>query len=298
MQAFLDLFIDHIALERGLSDNSIQAYRNDLDQFLLYLSEQGIDRPNQLNHTRLLDHLISLREAGRSARTVSRHLVSLRVFFRFLQQERLIDLDPSETLESPRLWSLLPDTLSPREVEQLLNATSKQTKHAQRNRTLLELLYATGLRVSEMSALKIGDLQLNDATLRTMGKGSKERVVPIARKTVELLNNYLLQDRARYVRHELEAHLFLSQQGRPLTRQRIWQIIKDQALAAGIDKKISPHTLRHSCATHLLENGGSLRVIQELLGHSDISTTQIYTHVDQKRLQQTHQRFHPRGSKK
>ncbi|OUX36684.1 MAG: site-specific tyrosine recombinase XerD [Kiritimatiellaceae bacterium TMED266] len=297
MQAFLDLFIEHAALERGLSDNSLQAYRNDLDQFLLYLTEHSIDRPNQLSHAILLDHLISLRESGRSARTVSRHLVSLRVFFRFLQQERLIDLDPSETLESPRLWSLLPDTLSPVEVTQLLNVSIKKSKHAQRNRTILELLYATGLRVSEMCALKIGDLSLQDAMLRTMGKGNKERVVPIAGKTVELVNNYLLQDRPRYIRNELEAHLFLSQQGRPLTRQRIWQIIKDQAKAAGIDKKISPHTLRHSCATHLLENGGSLRVIQELLGHSDISTTQLYTHVDQKRLQQMHQNFHPRAKK-
>lgn len=297
MQAFLDLFIEHAALERGLSDNSLQAYRNDLDQFLLYLTEHSIDRPNQLSNAILLDHLISLRESGRSARTVSRHLVSLRVFFRFLQQERLIDLDPSETLESPRLWSLLPDTLSPVEVTQLLNVSIKKSKHAQRNRTILELLYATGLRVSEMCALKIGDLSLQDAMLRTMGKGNKERVVPIAGKTVELVNNYLLQDRPRYIRNELEAHLFLSQQGRPLTRQRIWQIIKDQAKAAGIDKKISPHTLRHSCATHLLENGGSLRVIQELLGHSDISTTQLYTHVDQKRLQQMHQNFHPRAKK-
>ena len=297
MQAFLDLFIEHAALERGLSDNSLQAYRNDLDQFLLYLTEHSIDRPNQLSHAILLDHLISLRESGRSARTVSRHLVSLRVFFRFLQQERLIDLDPSETLESPRLWSLLPDTLSPVEVTQLLNVSIKKSKHAQRNRTILELLYATGLRVSEMCALKIGDLSLQDAMLRTMGKGNKERIVPIAGKTVELVNNYLLQDRPRYIRNELEAHLFLSQQGRPLTRQRIWQIIKDQAKAAGIDKKISPHTLRHSCATHLLENGGSLRVIQELLGHSDISTTQLYTHVDQKRLQQMHQNFHPRAKK-
>jgi len=297
MQAFLDLFIEHAALERGLSDNSLQAYRNDLDQFLLYLTEHSIDRPNQLSHAILLDHLISLRESGRSARTVSRHLVSLRVFFRFLQQERLIDLDPSETLESPRLWSLLPDTLSPVEVTQLLNVSIKKSNHAQRNRTILELLYATGLRVSEMCALKIGDLSLQDAMLRTMGKGNKERIVPIAGKTVELVNNYLLQDRPRYIRNELEAHLFLSQQGRPLTRQRIWQIIKDQAKAAGIDKKISPHTLRHSCATHLLENGGSLRVIQELLGHSDISTTQLYTHVDQKRLQQMHQNFHPRAKK-
>jgi integrase/recombinase XerD len=297
MQAFLDLFIEHAALERGLSNNSLQAYRNDLDQFLLYLSEKNIERPNRLTHTILLDHLISLRESGRSSRTVSRHLVSLRIFFRFLQQERLIDLDPSETLESPRLWSLLPDTLSPVEVNQLLNASIKQTKHAQRNRTLLELLYATGLRVSEMCALKIGDLSLQDAMLRTLGKGNKERVVPIAGKTVELVKNYLLQDRPRYIRNELESHLFLSQQGRPLTRQRIWQIIKDRARAAGIDKKISPHTLRHSCATHLLENGGSLRVIQELLGHSDISTTQLYTHVDQKRLQQMHQNFHPRAKK-
>jgi integrase/recombinase XerD len=295
MQALVDAFMDHLALERGLSDNSIQAYRNDLDQFLLVLQEQKIERPNALTHGLILDHLMALREAGRSTRTVSRHLVSIRIFLRFLQDERYIDLDPSETLESPRLWSLLPDTLSPAEVQRLLSIKNSKKKHLQRNRTLLELLYATGLRVSEIAALKVGDLQLEESTLRARGKGNKERIVPIAHTTVEIIKNYLLQDRARYCKNELEAHLFLSQQGRPITRQRIWQIIKEQAHSVGITKKISPHTLRHSFATHLLENGASLRVIQEMLGHADISTTQIYTHVDQKRLQQTHKLFHPRA---
>jgi integrase/recombinase XerD len=295
MQALVDAFMDHLALERGLSHNSIQAYRNDLDQFLLFLQEQKIERPGSLTHSLILDHLIALREADRSTRTVSRHLVSIRIFLRFLQHERYIDLDPSETLESPRLWSLLPDTLSPDEVQRLLSIKNSKKKHLQRNRTLLELLYATGLRVSEIAALKVGDLQLEESTLRARGKGNKERIVPIAHTTVEIIENYLLQDRARYCKDELEAHVFLSQQGRPLTRQRIWQIIKEQARSVGITKKISPHTLRHSFATHLLENGASLRVIQEMLGHADISTTQIYTHVDQKRLQQTHKLFHPRA---
>ena len=238
---------------------------------------------------------MALREGGRSTRTVSRHLVSIRIFCRFLHDERYIDLDPSETIESPRLWSLLPDTLSPDEVQRLLAIKNSAKKHQQRNRTLLELLYATGLRVSEIAGLKIGNLQLEESTLRVHGKGNKERIVPVAHTTVEIIQNYLLHDRHHYCQSELEAHVFLSQQGRPLTRQRIWQIIKEQARSVGITKNISPHTLRHSFATHLLENGASLRVIQEMLGHADITTTQIYTHVDQKRLQKMHKQFHPRA---
>ncbi|MAS98831.1 MAG: site-specific tyrosine recombinase XerD [Kiritimatiellaceae bacterium] len=295
MQALLDAFMDHLALERGLSENSIQAYRTDLDQFLFFLQEQKIGRSSSITHSLILDHLMALREADRSTRTVSRHLVSIRIFCRFLHDERYTDSDPSETIESPRLWSLLPDTLSPDEVQQLLEINNSAKKHQQRNRTLLELLYATGLRVTEIAGLKVGDLQLEESTLRAHGKGNKERVVPVAHTTVEIIQNYLLQDRHHYCESELEAHVFLSQQGRPLTRQRIWQIIKEQARSVGITKKISPHTLRHSFATHLLENGASLRVIQEMLGHADITTTQIYTHVDQKRLQQMHKQFHPRA---
>ena len=295
MQALVDAFRDHLTLERGLSENSIQAYRSDLDQFLLFLQEQKIERSCSITNSLILDHLMALREAGRSTRTVSRHLVSIRIFCRFLHDERYIDSDPSETIESPRLWSLLPDTLSPDEVQRLLAIKNSAKKHQQRNRTLLELLYATGLRVSEIAGLKMGDLQLEESTLRAHGKGNKERIVPVAYATVEIIQNYLLHDRHHYCKSELEAHVFLSQQGRPLTRQRIWQIIKEQACSVGITKKISPHTLRHSFATHLLENGASLRVIQEMLGHADITTTQIYTHVDQKRLQKIHKQFHPRA---
>ena len=232
---------------------------------------------------------------GKTTKTVSRHLVSIRIFFRFLNDERYTNTDPSETLESPRLWSILPDTLSPKEVQQLLDFKYVNLKHKTRNQTLIELLYATGLRVSELCNLKIGDLQLEESTLRTRGKGNKERIVPIANKTVVILKNYLFEDRLNYCKNQNESHLFLSQQGKPLSRQRVWQIVKECAFSAGIKKRISPHTIRHSFATHLLENGASLRVIQEMLGHSDISTTQIYTHVDHKRLQKTHERFHPRA---
>ncbi|HBO87267.1 MAG TPA: site-specific tyrosine recombinase XerD, partial [Verrucomicrobia bacterium] len=248
MQALVDAFMDHLALERGLSENSIQAYRTDLDQFLFFLQEQKIGRSSSITHSLILDHLMALREADRSTRTVSRHLVSIRIFCRFLHDERYTDSDPSETIESPRLWSLLPDTLSPDEVQQLLEINNSAKKHQQRNRTLLELLYATGLRVTEIAGLKVGDLQLEESTLRAHGKGNKERVVPVAHTTVEIIQNYLLQDRHHYCKSELEAHVFLSQQGRPLTRQRIWQIIKEQARSVGITKKISPHTLRHSFA--------------------------------------------------
>ena len=295
MQALVDALMDHLALERGLSENSLQAYCSDLDQFLLFLQEQKIERSSSITNNLILDHLMALREAGRSTRTISRHLVSIRIFCRFLHDEQYIDSDPSETIESPRLWSLLPDTLSPDEVQQLLEINNRAKKHQQRNRTLLELLYATGLRASEIAGLKMGDLQLEESTLRAHGKGNKERIVPIANTTVEIIQNYLLHDRHHYCKSDLEAHVFLSQQGRPLTRQRIWQIIKEQACSVGITKKISPHTLRHSFATHLLENGASLRVIQEMLGHADITTTQIYTHVDQKRLQKMHKQFHPRA---
>ena len=295
MQAFLDVFMDYLALEKGLSKNSLNAYRNDLDQFLNYLQKKNISDISKLNHKLILDHLISLRDSGKTTKTVSRHLVSIRIFFRFLNDERYTNTDPSETLESPRLWSILPDTLSPKEVQQLLDFKYANLKHKTRNQTLIELLYATGLRVSELCYLKIGDLQLEESTLRTRGKGNKERIVPIANKTVIILKNYLFEDRLNYCKNQNESHLFLSQQGKPLSRQRVWQIVKECAFSAGIKKRISPHTIRHSFATHLLENGASLRVIQEMLGHSDISTTQIYTHVDHKRLQKTHERFHPRA---
>ncbi len=292
---YLELFLDHISLERGLSIHTRKAYENDLRQFMAFLDRFGVGSLNKLSHSQLLDHLMELKGAGRSTRTIARHLISLKVFFRCLQRENILDQDVTEGMESPRLWKILPDTLSIKEVSELLLERSKP-RHALRNKAILELLYASGLRISELAQLKIFNLQVEAGCLHVIGKGRKERFVPVSGKTLSLLQRYLREARPMLCRSSPAAqHLFLSQQSRPLTRQRLWQIVKEQARTAGIMKNVTPHTLRHSFATHLLQNGAPLRVIQEMLGHADISTTQVYTHVDHDRLKSIQKKFHPRS---
>ena len=229
--------------------------------------------------------------------TLSRRLVAIKVFFRYLAQERIIAQDITNVMDSPKLWRILPDFMSAREVEALLNAFSVSAKDPLefRNRCILELMYACGLRVSETADLKIGDINFDENVVRAFGKGSKERIVPIGRTARELIRRYLENARPMLLRDNSETALFLSNHGRKLDRIRIWEVVKLAAERANIRKNIHPHTLRHSFASHMLENGADLRVIQEMLGHADISTTQIYTHVDQRRLLEVHKKFHPRA---
>ena len=295
MNVLLQQFLDHISLERGLSRHTRAAYADDLRQFIEYLEARGVRSLNMVDRKLILDHLMDLRRKGMTTSSISRHLVAIKVFFRFLVQEGLLSADVTETMDSPRLWKILPDILSEKEVDALLSMPDVRTPLGLRDRAMFELLYATGLRVSELASLRLRDLHLDEGYLRCVGKGRKERVVPIGTEAMRLLERYLEEVRPLLDPGGEEKALFLGRRGRPLSRQRIWQLIRRYALEAGITRKVSPHSLRHSFASHLLKNGADLRVIQELLGHADISTTQIYTHVDSDHLKAVHQRFHPRS---
>jgi len=295
MNALLDSFIDYISLERGLSKHTEKAYKNDVSQLLIYLSSKNINTLKKLSRTIIIDHLLSLKDQGRSTRTIARHIVSIKVFFRYLQQEGLVDNDPTETMESPKLWKILPDTLSISEVSTLINFNNDTKFNKLRNKAILQLLYATGIRISELANLKLSSIHKEENYIRVIGKGMKERIIPISKEALDTIERYIISERSKIIINKHQDYLFLSRSGQSLSRQRLWQIIKEYTKKIGLTKNVSPHTLRHSFATHLLENGAPLRVIQEMLGHADISTTQVYTHIDQDRLKNIHKKFHPRG---
>jgi len=295
MNAFLESFLDHISLERGLSINTRKAYADDLGQFLSWLDQKGVTSLNQVSRKQILDHLMAMKARGMTTNSISRHLVSIKVFFRFLQQEGLLDRNVTDTMDSPKLWKILPDTLSEKEVDRLLRAPDMRKPLGVRDRAILEIFYASGLRVSELSNLKLSDLHIDDGYIRVIGKGRKERVIPVAEDSANILKCYLDEIRPMLSDNPRMQNVFVSNRETALCRQRLWQIIKKYTKEAGIMKNVTPHTLRHSFASHLLQNGAPLRVIQEMLGHADIATTQIYTHVNPERLKSIHQKFHPRS---
>jgi integrase/recombinase XerD len=295
MNALLQNFLDYISLERGLSINTRKAYADDIKQFLDELTGKGVSSLNQVNRKQILDHLMAMKARGMSTNSISRHLVSIKVFFRYLQQEGLLDRNVTDTMDSPKLWKILPDTLSEKEVDLLLRAPDMRKPLGVRDRAILEMFYASGLRVSELANLQLSDLHIDDGYIRVIGKGRKERVIPIAQDSANILECYLGEIRPVLCDDPHQQHVFVSKRESGLCRQRLWQIIKKYTKAAGIMKNVTPHTLRHSFASHLLANGAPLRVIQEMLGHADIATTQIYTHVDPNRLKSIHQQFHPRA---
>ncbi len=295
MNAFLESFLDYISLERGLSINTRKAYADDLGQFLGWLDQKGVTSLNQVSRKQILDHLMAMKAKGMSTNSISRHLVSIKVFFRYLQQEGLLDKNVTDTMDSPRLWKILPDTLSEKEVDLLLKAPDMRNPLGVRDRAILEMFYASGLRVSELANLQLPNLHLDDGYIRVIGKGRKERVIPIAQDSSNILECYLSEVRPILCENPHLQNVFVSKRETALCRQRLWQIIKKYTKEAGIMKNVTPHTLRHSFASHLLQNGAPLRVIQEMLGHADIATTQIYTHVNPERLKSIHQQFHPRA---
>ena len=295
MNAFLESFLDYISLERGLSINTRKAYADDIGQFLGYLDQKGVTSLNQVDRKQVLDHLMVMKDKGMSTSSISRHLVSIKVFFRYLQQEGLLDKNVTDTMDSPKLWKILPDTLSEKEVDLLLRAPDMRKPLGVRDRAILEMFYASGLRVSELANLQISSLHLDDGYIRVIGKGRKERVIPVAEDSANILHCYLEEVRPMLCDNPHLQNVFVSKRETALCRQRLWQIIKEYTKKAGIMKNVTPHTLRHSFASHLLQNGAPLRVIQEMLGHADIATTQIYTHVDSDRLKSVHQQFHPRA---
>ena len=295
MKHLIEMFLDFVVLERGLSERTREAYAADLVSFDAWLADTGITSANEVTRDNIIDYLIAERERGLSVNSVSRRLVAIKVFFAFLQREGLISSNVTEVMESPRLWKVLPSLLTRSEVESLLAAPHGDSVYAIRDRAVLELMYSTGMRVSEVCELKQDDLHAEERFVRCLGKGNKVRIIPFGEVALDKLDEYLLKARPKLEKNGISRYLFLTYRGTGFSRKGLWRLVKEYARMAAITKNISPHTLRHSFASHLLANGAPLRVIQEMLGHADIVTTQIYTHVDQQRLMSIHHRFHPRA---
>ena len=288
-------FTDYIALEQGLSPRTIEAYHRDLARFAEYADVKGVTAPAAITATVMREYVYHLKDLGLSPASIRRNISALRTYFRFLIGDGLVVKDPSERLETPQRWRSLPEVLTIEEVQRLLASPTLDDTLVFRDRALLELAYGAGLRVSEWITLGVRDLLLDEGLVRVFGKGSKERLVPIGRSAIAAAAVYLRELRPKLEHGEGKGVLFLNARGRPLTRMGAWKILRGHVDRAAITKHVSPHTLRHSFATHLLEGGADLRAVQEMLGHSDIATTQIYTHVDREYLRQVHRSYHPRA---
>jgi integrase/recombinase XerD len=295
----IDRFLDGLWMERGLSQNTLAAYRQDLSGFTQWLDKKQPDNNNSklllAKREDLLAYLANRVEFGSKPRSTARLLSSLRRFYQHAVREGWIQTDPSDRIDAPKVGRPLPKALTEDEIESLINAPDCSTLLGLRDRAMLELLYATGLRVSELIGLRMLQVNLRQGVVRTLGKGNKERLVPMGETSVHWLEMYLQDGRPGLLKGRESEYLFLTQRGASMSRQAFWYVIKRHALRAGIQKALSPHTLRHSFATHLLNHGADLRVVQMLLGHSDLSTTQIYTHVARERLKSLHAEHHPRG---
>ncbi|MFW6323946.1 MAG: site-specific tyrosine recombinase XerD [Desulfovibrionales bacterium] len=294
LTAWIDKYLEHLLVARGLSENSLQAYASDLRSFERFLRESR-NPTSAVDRDTLFLFLVRLRQKGLTSRSLSRNISSLRGFFHFLTEEGVVKNNPAELLENPKLPRVIPDILSRRETISLLDQPDLTRKLGFRDRTMLELLYAAGLRVTELVSLRPLDFNSQQGVLRVWGKGSKERLVPLHDTAQKFLCAYLQSWRKSF--RPIQDRMFLNRSGKGLTRQGVWKLIRKYSQNAGIAKKISPHTLRHSFATHLLEGGADLRTVQVLLGHADISATEIYTHVQSRRLQQIHGQHHPRSEK-
>ena len=292
---FLARFADYVALEQGLSPRTQEAYRRDLNRFAEYAEAKGALAPPDITARMLREYVYQLKDLGLSPASIRRNVSAVRTYFRFLSGDGIVARDPSERLETPKRWRSLPEVLSVQEVQQLLASPTLDDALVFRDRALLELAYGAGLRVSEWITLGVRDLLLEDGLVRVFGKGSKERLVPIGRSAIGAAAIYLRELRPRLEKGEGKGILFLNARGRHLTRMGAWKILRGHVERAGLAKHVSPHTLRHSFATHLLEGGADLRAVQEMHGHVDIATTQIYTHVDREYLRQVHRTFHPRA---
>ncbi len=290
----VDQYMNYLLIEKGLSDNTLEAYGSDLADYARFLKEQGISRFSERDMTVILKYLIHLRERGLDRRSRARHLVTLRGFYRFLAQEKILPYNPVETIDLPKKGLKLPEVLTIEEVKALLDAPDVTTPKGMRDSAMIELMYAAGLRVSELVSIKVHDVNTEAGFVRVYGKGSKERVVPIGRYATEKLETYIKTVRPALLKNNVSSYLFVAWKGRPMTRQGFWKALKKYGRVAGIRKNIKPHSLRHSFASHLLEGGADLRSVQIMLGHADISTTQIYTHVTYSHLKNAHEKFHPR----
>ncbi|MSP59596.1 MAG: site-specific tyrosine recombinase XerD [Myxococcales bacterium] len=290
-----DLYLDHVKIERGLAQNTVVSYAFDLTKFRAFLVAAKVEEVGAVEARHVLRFLVELAEAGVSVRTQARHLVTVRGLFRYLRAERRVTLDPTAEIDRPQLGSPLPVFLTLDEVERLLAAPDATNPRGLRDLAMIETLYATGLRVTELISIRLGDINLAEGFVVVLGKGRKQRVVPVGEAARDRINDYLAAARPTFDRGRNLPPLFLSRLGRGLTRQSVWQLIGGYARAVGIRKAISPHKLRHSFATHLLERGAELRAVQAMLGHANIGTTQIYTHLSSQRLKDVVKRHHPRA---
>lgn len=295
MQDVVDEYLRFIQIEKGLSENTIAAYRRDLNHYLNYLAAQKISNLDFIDRQIVQQWFGVLHDEGRSTKSIARFTSTIRSFHQFALREKYAAKDPTVLIETPKYERKLPDVLSIDEIDLLLTTPETSKNNGYRDRTMLELLYATGIRVSELINIEVKDVNLLMGFVKVFGKGNKERIIPLGETVIELLKTYIENVRPQLLKKQVTHTLFLNMQGKPLTRQGIWKIIKQTGAKAGIQKRLTPHTLRHSFATHLLENGADLRAVQEMLGHSDISTTQLYTHVSKTQIRKMYQQYHPRA---
>ncbi|WP_148867153.1 site-specific tyrosine recombinase XerD [Thermosediminibacter litoriperuensis] len=295
MEDLLKQFLEFLSIEKGLARNTIESYKRDLKSYLFFLRSQNITDIKFTSKTTIISYLLLMQKSGKASSSISRACAAIKSFYHFLVRERYIKEDPTINLDTPKLEKKLPRVLTVEEVERLLEQPDTSDPLGFRDKTMLELLYATGIRVSELISLTVDDVNLDMGFLRCLGKGSKERIVPIGSFAVNYLRRYINGTRDRILKGKSSNILFVNHMGEALTRQGFWKIIKKYARKAGINKEITPHTLRHSFATHLIENGADLRAVQEMLGHADISTTQVYTHITRTRIKEVYDKTHPRA---
>jgi len=291
----IDQYLNYLLIEKGLSTTTLESYSRDILRYQNFLQQNKISRISESDTPLILKHLIALRDAGLGARSRARHLVSIRGFYRFMAQEKILRHDPARLVDLPKTSMKLPDVLSVQEVTQLLETPDTDKPRGMRDRAMLELLYAAGLRVSELVNLKLQDINLEAGFVRVLGKGSKERLVPIGTHARDKIESYIEMARKSLLKNRASSYLFVARAAKPITRQGFWKLLRKYAALAQLHKKVTPHSLRHSFASHLLEGGADLRAVQVMLGHVDIATTQIYTHVARQQLKILHEKFHPRG---
>jgi integrase/recombinase XerD len=294
MHELIDTFLNYLSVERGLSHNTLISYQGDLHSYIDFIINRHIDALSKATKNDIINFMLYQKDKGLSANSIARNLAAIKAFYRFLVRERILKADPTSLIDSPKLWKKIPETLSLNEVDALLNQPNVKDKQGIRDKAILETLYATGMRVSEAANLKVDNINLDIGFLRCIGKGNKERIIPLGKKAIISLKRYLEVSRHQLLKKKESEFLFLSRLGKKISRQSLWKIIKRYAKIARIKKPIRPHILRHSFATHLLERGADLRSVQEMLGHANISTTQIYTHINKERLKTIHRMFHPR----
>ena len=295
LDSLTEQYLNHIQLEKGLSKKTVEAYSSDLARYVNFLYTEKINMVDTTDMFVIIKHLINLQKDGLGAKSRARNLITIRGFYKFLTDEGVLTKDPAREIDIPKTGLKLPVFLSQKEVEKLLTSLEEKKPSQIRNTAMIELLYASGLRVSELIHVKFQDINTEMGFVRVFGKGSSERIVPIGEYARKSINNYLFFARPIILKGLTSKYLFVARKGNPMTRQGFWKLLKKQAIIAGIEKNISPHMLRHSFATHLLEGGADLRSVQMMLGHVDISTTQIYTHVSRSHLKKIHEKYHPRG---